>query len=139
MTVPAASGQIDLFSAPQPDGSKRVAPTAPATGSPFGSLATSKSKYHTVKDEAGIKKLVSLLEGHENITFDTETTGIDAISAELVGLAFAVEEGEAFYVPIPAEREAAQAIVEFFRKVLEDPAVAKTGHQRLKKNRTEFP
>ena len=131
LTVPAASGQIDLFSAPLPDGSKREAPKAPSVGSPFGSLETSKSTYHTIQDEAGIKKLVSLLEGHENITFDTETTGVDAISADLVGLAFAVEEGEAFYVPVPAEREAAQAIVEFFRKVLEDPAVAKTG-QNLK-------
>ena len=62
---------------------------------------------------------------------DTETTSTEAIDAELVGLSFAVKEGEGFYVPVPADRAAAQAIVEEFRCIYEDEKMVKVG-QNLK-------
>ncbi|MEM9987062.1 MAG: DNA polymerase, partial [Bacteroidota bacterium] len=59
--------------------------------------------------------------------FDTETTGIDANQAELVGLAFSIQKGEGFYVPLPADQEAARAIVAEFKGLLEDEAIEKVG------------
>ena len=65
------------------------------------------------------------------MSIDTETTSTEAIDAELVGLSFAVKEGEGYYVPVPAERDAAQAIVEEFRCIYEDEKIVKVG-QNLK-------
>jgi DNA polymerase-1 len=61
----------------------------------------------------------------EAICFDTETTSVDAVEAELVGLAFAYRKGEAFYVPVPADQAQAQAIVDEFRPVLENENIEK--------------
>ncbi len=131
-TVPSASGQINLF-----DTGKQVAhPSAAivkARGVPeaLTTLATSDAKYHLVQTEEEIARLLTLLGGYADVCFDTETTSVNAIDAELVGLAWAVEENEAYYVPVPAEEAAAQALVDRFKPVLEDAAVAKTG-QNLK-------
>ncbi len=61
--------------------------------------------------DAAIKKLVAGLKKHQEICFDTETTGIDANDAELVGLSFAVEPGKAFYIPCPADQKKAKEIL----------------------------
>ncbi|MBT8219158.1 MAG: DNA polymerase I [Bacteroidia bacterium] len=63
--------------------------------------------------------------------FDTETTGIDANAAELVGLAFSTKAHHAYYVPVPEDQAMAQEVVEIFRSVLEDPDVTIIG-QNLK-------
>lgn len=68
---------------------------------------------------------------NEILSIDTETTSTDAIEAELVGLSFAVKEKEAFYVPVPAEREEAQRIVNIFKPLYENPKIIKVG-QNLK-------
>ena len=48
-------------------------------------------------------------------SLDTETTGIDPITAELVGMSFSFAENQAFYVPVPANREEALTIVNIFK------------------------
>ena len=63
----------------------------------------------------------------EILSFDTETTSTNAIDAELVGLSFAVEEFKAVYVAVPAEREAAQRMVDIFRPLYEDEYIMKVG------------
>ena len=63
----------------------------------------------------------------EILSFDTETTSTNAIDAELVGLSFAVEEFKAVYVAVPAEREAAQRMVDIFRPLYEDEHIMKVG------------
>src|SRR5690606_27621601 len=63
--------------------------------------------------------------------FDTETTGIDPLTSDLVGLSFAYIEGEAFYVPISGKREEAQRQVEIFRPFFENAEIEKVG-QNLK-------
>ena len=75
------------------------------------------------KQQALLQKLTTT----ESFAFDTETTGTDPIVAELVGMSFAITEGEAYYVPVPAERSEAQAIVEAFRAVLTDKKSLKIG------------
>ena len=73
-----------------------------------------------METDAAIKKLVSELKKHTEICFDTETTGIDANDAELVGLSFSVTPGEAWYVPCPANEERTKAILDFFKPLFSD-------------------
>lgn len=77
-------------------------------------------RYEAVNDDAGIKKLVSLLMASEEVCFDTETTNIDANNAELVGMSFAVKPGEAFYVPCPADQQRTKEILSFFQPLFDD-------------------
>ena len=90
-------------------------------------LASIPHTYTLVDTEEGRRALLQKLASVEAFAFDTETTGTDAIVAELVGMSFAITEGEAFYVPVPSVREEAQAIVEAFRAVLEDEKSLKIG------------
>ncbi len=77
------------------------------------------------------KALIAELEKQSIFCFDTETTGIDANVAELVGLAFSWKEHEGYYVTIPADQKEAQKIVEEFRHILTDPKKIKVA-QNLK-------
>ncbi len=77
------------------------------------------------------RSLIGYLGEQPAFCFDTETTAIDAVEAELVGLSFAYRVGEAFYVPVPPGQAAAQAIVDEFKPLWEAPTIGKIG-QNLK-------
>ncbi|HEY6062377.1 MAG TPA: DNA polymerase I [Chitinophagaceae bacterium] len=77
-------------------------------------------KYESIEGDAAIKKLVAELKKHEEICFDTETTGIDANDAELVGLSFAVKPGEAWYVPCPPDQKRTKEILAHFESLFAD-------------------
>lgn len=76
--------------------------------------------YEAVEGDTAIKKLVALLKKSDEICFDTETTGIDANDAELVGLSFSVNPGEAFYVPCPPDQARTKEILSFFNPIFAD-------------------
>ena len=76
--------------------------------------------YEAVEGDAAIKKLVIELKKHDEICFDTETTGIDANDTELVGLSFSVKPGEAYYVPCPADQERTKEILAHFVSLFAD-------------------
>ncbi len=83
--------------------------------------------YHLVDNEEDMTLLANTLEKSQKFSFDTETTGIEPMTAELVGMSFAIAEGEAYYVPVPAEKAAAERIVNIFKKALENPSSQKIG------------
>ncbi|MBB5623028.1 DNA polymerase-1 [Pedobacter cryoconitis] len=90
-------------------------------------IADTKPDYQLVDTAEKRKVLIDLLLQQESISFDTETTGIDANRAELVGLSFCIEAGKAWYIPISADQAEAQAVVDEFRPVLENEKIGKTG------------
>ena len=94
-------------------------------------ITNTAHNYICVQTPEAIADLVKLLSNSQLFCFDTETTGLDANEAELVGMSFAVKTGEAYYVPVPANQETAKAIVAEFKTVFEDYAIAKIG-QNLK-------
>ena len=120
-----ANGQLDLFAEFAPEGS----------GEPeFSSFETLKSVPHTyklVENEEDLRKLYDYFLTNDFLVLDTETTSTSAIDAELVGLSFAIKEHEAFYVPIPANREEALRIVNIFKPLYENEQILKIG-QNLK-------
>jgi DNA polymerase I len=75
--------------------------------------------------------LVTYLNEQTSVCFDSETTAIDPVEADLVGLSFAYRPGEAFYVPVPPDRTEAQAVVDQFKPFFENEAIEKVG-QNLK-------
>ena len=95
--------------------------------SSFESLKTIEHNYQLIENKEDIKKLCDFLLTKEILSLDTETTSTNPIDAELVGLSFSVNEFEAFYVPIPKEREKAQEVIEIFRPLYENDKILKIG------------
>ncbi|HMK25144.1 MAG TPA: DNA polymerase I [Chitinophagaceae bacterium] len=96
------------------------APPSEGFGAADKNINNTPHKYETVEGDAAIKKLVSELKKHDEICFDTETTGIDANDAELVGLSFSVKPGEAWYVPCPADQKRTKEILAHFESLFAD-------------------
>ena len=119
------NGQLDLFAEFPDDGADL------SKNSSFETLQTTPHDYKLVENEEDLKKLRDYFLTNEILSLDTETTSTSPIDAELVGLSFAVKEFEAFYVPIPGNREEALRIVNIFKEVYEDPKILKIG-QNLK-------
>lgn len=95
--------------------------------SSFESLKTISHEYHLVDNEEKISNLIEYLLTSDSVSLDTETTGTDPITAELVGLSFSIKENEAFYIPIPKEQEEAQKKVDVFKPIYENPKIRKIG------------
>ncbi len=83
--------------------------------------------YKLIDNEEDMHKILDFFLTKDFISLDTETTSLNVIDAELVGLSFSVEEGKAFYVPIPKEREEAKKIVNIFKPLYENPKIQKIG------------
>lgn len=113
--------QLDLFA---------ENPTNDSVGaefSSFESLKTTSHDYQLIENEKEARKLFDFFVTKQILSIDTETTSINPVDAKLVGLSFAVEEGKAFYVAIPAEREKAQTIVNIFKPLYESTEILKVG------------
>ena len=102
------------------DISESEAPPAEGFGKADKNINNTEHKYEAVEGDAAIKELVTELKKHNEICFDTETTGIDANDAELVGLSFSVKPGEAFYVPCPADEKRTKEILAHFEPLFAD-------------------
>ena len=93
----------------------------------FESIKTTQHEYKLIDNEEELHKLCDFFITKEYVSIDTETTSTDAISAELVGLSFSVEENKAFYVPIPAKNEEAIKYVQIFKPLYESDKIMKIG------------
>jgi len=97
----------------------------------LNTIADTEHNYILVDDEKKLNDLLQLLSSSKEFCFDTETTGVDANNAEVVGLSFAVKPKEAYYVPVSVDKIEAQNLLEKFRPVLENKNIGKSG-QNLK-------
>ena len=93
----------------------------------FANISTTQHEYVTIKSEEQIEQLIALLSSVKEFCFDTETTSVDSISAELVGISFAIEPHKAFYVPFPDDKKAAQCLAQKFKPVFENKHIRKIG------------
>ncbi len=118
----AAGTQLDLFGGSVEIAAKKEDPTSSAK-----TLSDTKHDYKLIDTPTKRASLLKKLLKQKVVAFDTETTGIDANEAELVGISFSYKVGEAFYVPVPEDQKEAQAIVAEFREFFESEKVAKVG------------
>lgn len=97
----------------------------------LSTLADHPHQYHLIESEEDAQELCRNLLTFSLVAFDTETTSVDAMQAQLVGMSFAVEGGTAWYVAVSRETEATQRMVDTFRPFFEHPSIEKVG-QNLK-------
>ncbi|HQW22086.1 MAG TPA: DNA polymerase I [Bacteroidia bacterium] len=97
----------------------------------LNTIHTTEHKYFLADSEKERKNLLAELLKHESVCFDTETTGLDSSTAELVGLSFSVKKHEGWYVPVPADQKAAKKIVDEFKPFFENEKIEKIA-QNLK-------
>lgn len=93
----------------------------------FESIKTTQYEYKLIENEEELRQLCDFFITKESVSIDTETTSTDAISAELVGLSFSVEEKKAFYVAVPANYEEALKIIQIFKPLYESDKIMKIG------------
>lgn len=115
------NSQPDLFGFFQSDGQEEEKFAS------FERLETTPHNYQLADTKEVRQQICDLVFTNEFCAWDTETTSTNTIDAELVGMSFSVKENEAFYVPIPANREEAQIIVNEFKSLLEDSQIRKIG------------
>jgi DNA polymerase-1 len=116
-------GQIDIFG--NTGAEKAEKETEQETS--FRTIENTAHTYHIADAEEKIDALVSEMLALSEICFDTETTGLDTLTAELVGFSFAWKANEAWYVPVPADKAEAEKIAGKFRPVLESTTITKIG------------
>ena len=101
-------------------------PDEPESGT-LESYKTVPHHYFLLDKTEEILAFVEKIKAQKSVAFDTETTGIDPLVAELVGMSFALKEGEACFVPVSSNRGEAQKRVDLFKEVLESPEILKIG------------
>ncbi len=124
----AANAQMDLFGQ-QVLPSKRDALPDPDEESIriFKTIDIVPHDYKLLRSEAECVELAKTLAKQKSFCFDTETTSTDANTAELVGMSFSYKTTEAYYIPVPNDKEKANSFVAIFKEVLEDEKIEKIG------------
>jgi DNA polymerase I len=93
----------------------------------YATLENTEHFYQSIQGDLPVKLLLQNLMNQTSVCFDTETTGIDALNAELVGMSFSWAKGEAFYIPFSENREEAQTLVDKFKPFFESESIEKIG------------
>ncbi|MEY4658697.1 MAG: polymerase, partial [Bacteroidota bacterium] len=117
------TSQLDLFGMQSMIEPQESTPTAN-----YKTIATERPSYHLISTAEERKELLEILLKHTQVCFDTETTDIDALHADLVGFSFSYKAREAFYVSVPPDFESAKKIVEEFKPFFEDSSIEKIAH-----------
>lgn len=97
----------------------------------YNTLEDTQHSYQIIQGDLGLKLLLQNLSKQTAVCFDTETTGLDALHAELVGISFSYEKGKGFYVPFPENQDEAKALIKKFIPFFENTTIEKIG-QNLK-------
>ena len=120
----AGAGQFSLF------GGDGESPAAAVT-SGRKTISDTSHVYQTINPGMAMKLFMQNLMKQTSVCFDTETTGINPITAELVGIAFSWEAAKGFYIPFPEDKNEAQELIELLRPFFESEEIEKVG-QNLK-------
>lgn len=122
---PKTEEQFDLFGSAIDEGSEETRHQY------YNSLENTTHSYQIIQGDLGIKLVLQNLQNQSSVCFDTETTGLDALHAELVGISFSYEKGKGFYIPFPENQAEAKALAEKLSPFFENDNIEKIG-QNLK-------
>lgn len=122
------NGQMDLFSTTTTTiTTTEIVTEVSVENAAINNIHNTAHEYVLVDTNEKQVALAQQLASLDSFCFDTETTGLDANLADIVGLSFSFENAKAYYVPTPADRDSAQAIVDIFKGALENPNIEKIG------------
>ena len=113
--------QFDLFGFIEDDQN----PSAEKSG--ISNLENTPHNYQIIQGDLGVRLLLQNLMSQKSVCFDTETTAIDTLHAELVGISFSFEKGTGFYVPFPENQDDALVFAEKFKPFFENENIEKVG------------
>ena len=116
-TAPAA---YDLFN--QPGTGEMVSESSLKT------LSTTEHLYQTIQTPQEEEMLLEWLLQQKSVCFDTETTGLDELTAELVGIAFSWKKGTGYYLPFPEDRTTCETKLAYFAPFFQSSEIEKVGH-----------
>lgn len=119
----STTGQMDMFS-----GNEDESEDTEKKASGFATMESENPDYHLVESDKDIDKLIKRLDSADAFAFDTETTSLDFMDAEIVGISFAVKKKEAFYVPLSEDKDAATKVLKKFKEVFLKSETLKIGH-----------
>jgi DNA polymerase I len=127
-----ANGGFDLFNQGNNETSAIEKREAELSGedvpsTPKNTIENTPHTYHLMDTATKRAELIALLLQQPEVCFDSETTSLDELSAEVVGLSFAFIKGEAYYVPFPENRDEAQTIMNEFKPLFENDHIVKIG------------
>lgn len=128
------AGQMDLFAVHNDanlEGSKGNLSAEVVENPVFTNIQNTAHQYILVDSEEKQKELALQLAKEDAFCFDTETTGLDALQAELVGISFSTKAFEGYYIPVSADQDEAQKTVNIFKEIFENEGIKKIG-QNLK-------
>jgi DNA polymerase-1 len=117
------SAQLDLFGV-----QSMLAAQEPEETADLKTIVTEKPSYHLITKPDERKELLEILLKQKEVCFDTETTDLDALHADLVGLAFSCKPREGFYVALPNDFSEAKSILEEFKPFFESGKIEKIAH-----------
>ncbi|MFS4483970.1 DNA polymerase I [Hyunsoonleella sp. 2307UL5-6] len=120
----AGAGQFSLFGGD-------IASAEAKTENTRKTAETTSHFYQSVASGMATKLFIKNLTSQTSVCFDTETTGLNPLTAELVGIAFSWEIGKGFYMPFPEDKDEAQELIEQLRPFFENETIEKVG-QNLK-------
>ena len=119
--APKNEEQFDLFGFTDQDTSTT------SENSYYATLENTEHFYQIIQGDLALKLLLQNLEKQTTVCFDTETTGLDALTAELVGIAFSYEKGKGFYVPFPENQDEAKTLIQKLVPFFENENIEKIG------------
>lgn len=129
-TTPKGPVQGNLFAAFEEEDASETT-SADELPASYTDIRSNPHIYNMIRSEEEMEELCKKLLVQPSVCFDTETTDVDPLLSELVGLSFAFKEGEAYYVPISSDRETAKYQVDIFKPFFENEEIDKVG-QNLK-------
>ncbi|MEM6358625.1 MAG: DNA polymerase I [Bacteroidota bacterium] len=118
-----SSGQLDMFS----QASKEAIELEEGPQKAHDTIESTQHNYQLLTEEREIEDFIKELNQQKEFCFDTETTGIDAVEAKVVGVAISYEKGEAFYIPISLDMDKAKITMSILSEALENPGTLKIG------------
>ncbi|MES2516140.1 MAG: DNA polymerase I [Bacteroidota bacterium] len=119
-TKEAPKAKPDLFNGGDLFSDENIEAVAEADAKVFKTYKDTNANYSLCNTQESVTNLITLLNSNSEFCFDSETTSLDTIEAELVGLSFAVKINEAYYVPVSANQTEAQALIDQFKPLFSD-------------------
>ncbi len=127
-SVPIQGSLFDMLETEQTQTARSTSEnTEESYESELRTITNTSHNYQLVDTPGKRHQLITLLKESGEFCFDTETTSLDVMSAQLVGISFSTQKAEAWYVPIPENQDEAFVIVQEFKSILEDMSLAKVG------------
>ena len=124
--APKAGDQLSLLSVGQQQKTSAAMPQEVEKTQP-DTIASRLHHYHLIESEEATDELLHYLMLQKSVCFDTETTSVDAATAELVGIAFCYQSGSAYYLPLPEERDAVLKLLNIFEPFFSSENIEKVG------------